>query len=141
MHSARPLGDWTQQVNLVHLLKRASIPQAQGGCSTNDKNRATCKVCICYTCNAISYAWACCQNSHSGSTCAFGPSFGSVNCCLFVASIHDSNSFAFATIINCSNMSSAKGENNLDTFSFQNLGDNPTAVNHAHGELRSLHDV
>jgi hypothetical protein len=56
-----------------------------------------------------------------------------VNCCLFVARIYDSDTLTFATIIDSSNMSSAKGEDNLDTFSFQNFGDEPAAVDHAHG--------
>jgi len=56
-----------------------------------------------------------------------------MNCCLFVASIDDSNSFTFATIIDSSYMSSTKGEDNFDTFSFQNFGYQPAAVDHAHG--------
>jgi hypothetical protein len=61
-----------------------------------------------------------------------------MNCCLFVPSIYDSNAFTFATIIDSSNVSSAKSEDNLDTFSFQNFGDNPAAMDHAHTELRSF---
>jgi hypothetical protein len=38
-------------------------------------------------------------------------------------------------------MPSAEGEDDFDSFSFENFGDEPAAVDHAHGELRSLLDV
>ncbi len=56
MHGARPFGDGAQQVDLVHFLQRAAIPQAEGSCSTNDEHRTAREIGVGHACHAVGYA-------------------------------------------------------------------------------------
>jgi hypothetical protein len=53
---------------------------------------------------------------------------------LFVARIHNANTFTHTPIINSRNVTPAQGEDNFNPFSFQHTSDKPTAVNHTHDE-------
>src|SRR6266516_5153317 len=138
MYGASPLGDRTQQVNLVHLLQCASIPEIEGSSSSDDEYRATCEKCICYACDAIGDTRACRQEGNAGFARAFCPAFGGMDCCLLVARVYDTNALTYTTIIDGSDMAAAQGEDDLDSFSLQGFGDQPAAVDHAHGAPLSV---
>jgi hypothetical protein len=58
--------------------------------------------------------------------------------CLFVASIDNANALTLASIIDSGYMPTAECEDDFDSLPFEDLGDEPAAVDHAHGELRFL---
>ena len=54
---------------------------------------------------------------------------------LFVTCIDDADAFTDAAIVYARDMPATEGEDDLDSFTFEDFGDQPAAVYYAHWEL------
>ncbi len=114
MYGACPLGDGPQQINLIHLLQRAAIPQAEGSRAADYQYRAAREIGVGDSGDAIGDAGTGSQEGYSGPARAFGPALGGVYRRLLVARIDDADAFAHASIVNTGDMPAAQGEDYLD---------------------------
>src|SRR2546426_8760253 len=108
------------------------MSQAQRCCSTDDQDGTAREVSIGDARDAVGDARASSEDGDAGGARTLCPPFGSVDGCLFVASVYDADAFPYTAIIDGGDVTSTESEDDFDAFSLQDFGDQPAAVCHAH---------